>query len=189
MLNLDLLRVFICVAENSSFTRAASELNRSQSAISMQIKRLEEIVGAPVLVSVTVSRAFLRRAGTLDPAARAALVLVATSDSGDLAMLERAAHTLGIPIALLALCGAVISLTRRDAFSKILAIYGIVILVFHVAIPTSIEPRKIYQLVPVMCLLVLTPVDALIRVLPARPILRPIAAVRLLAPYDHFEQR
>jgi DNA-binding transcriptional LysR family regulator len=50
MLNLDLLRVFICVAENSSFTRAASELNRSQSAISMQIKRLEEIVGAPVLV-------------------------------------------------------------------------------------------------------------------------------------------
>ena len=50
MLNLDLLRVFISVAENSSFTRAASELNRSQSAISMQIKRLEEIVGAPVLV-------------------------------------------------------------------------------------------------------------------------------------------
>jgi DNA-binding transcriptional LysR family regulator len=49
MLNLDLLRVFISVAENSSFTRAASELNRSQSAISMQIKRLEEIVGAPVL--------------------------------------------------------------------------------------------------------------------------------------------
>jgi len=50
MLNLDLLRVFISVAENSSFTRAASELNRSQSAISMQIKRLEEIVGVPVLL-------------------------------------------------------------------------------------------------------------------------------------------
>jgi len=50
MLNLDLLRVFISVAENSSFTRAASELSRSQSAISMQIKRLEEIVGAPVLL-------------------------------------------------------------------------------------------------------------------------------------------
>ena len=48
MLNLDLLRVFISVAENSSFTRAASELNRSQSAISMQIKRLEEILGVPV---------------------------------------------------------------------------------------------------------------------------------------------
>jgi DNA-binding CsgD family transcriptional regulator len=59
-------------------------------------------VGAPVLVSVTVSRAFLRRAGTLDHAARAALVLVATSDSGDLAMLERAAHTLGIELSALA---------------------------------------------------------------------------------------
>jgi DNA-binding transcriptional LysR family regulator len=60
MLNLDLLRVFISVAENSSFTRAASELNRSQSAISMQIKRLEEIVGVPVLQrngkSVVLSR-------------------------------------------------------------------------------------------------------------------------------------
>lgn len=48
MLNLDLLRVFISVAENGSFTRAANELNHSQSAISMQIKRLEEILGVPV---------------------------------------------------------------------------------------------------------------------------------------------
>lgn len=48
MLNLDLLQVFIAVAENSSFTRAASELNRSQSAISMQIKRLEDELGVAV---------------------------------------------------------------------------------------------------------------------------------------------
>lgn len=48
MLNLDLLVVFISVAENQSFTRAASELNRSQSAISMHIKRLEEILGTSV---------------------------------------------------------------------------------------------------------------------------------------------
>lgn len=48
MLNLDLLVVFIAVAENSSFTRAANELNRSQSAISMQIMRLEESLGVPV---------------------------------------------------------------------------------------------------------------------------------------------
>jgi DNA-binding CsgD family transcriptional regulator len=58
--------------------------------------------GAPVLVSVTVSRAFLRRADTLDQAARDALVLVATSDSGDLAMLELAARTLGIKLSTLA---------------------------------------------------------------------------------------
>ncbi|NDH52559.1 MAG: LysR family transcriptional regulator [Betaproteobacteria bacterium] len=48
MLNPDLLLVFISVAENSSFTRAANELNRSQSAISMQVKRLEEMLGVPV---------------------------------------------------------------------------------------------------------------------------------------------
>lgn len=48
MLNLDLLKVFISVAENSGFTRAANELHRTQSAISMQIKRLEEILGVPV---------------------------------------------------------------------------------------------------------------------------------------------
>lgn len=48
MLNLDLLRVFIAVAESGGFTRAASVLHRSQSAVSMQIKRLEEILGVPV---------------------------------------------------------------------------------------------------------------------------------------------
>jgi DNA-binding transcriptional LysR family regulator len=48
MLNLDLLVVFIAVAENSSFTRAGNELNRSQSAISMQIMRLEESLGVSV---------------------------------------------------------------------------------------------------------------------------------------------
>ena len=39
--------------------------------------------GAPVLVSARISRAFLRRAQTLDPAARRALVLAATSDTGE----------------------------------------------------------------------------------------------------------
>lgn len=48
MWNLSLLQIFISVAENASFTRAASEVYRSQSAVSMQIKKLEEIVGAPL---------------------------------------------------------------------------------------------------------------------------------------------
>ena len=48
MLNLDLLRVFIAVAECGGFTRAASILHRSQSAVSMQVKRLEDILGVPV---------------------------------------------------------------------------------------------------------------------------------------------
>ena len=37
----DLLRAFVAVADHRSFTRAATSLNRTQSAVSMQIKRLE----------------------------------------------------------------------------------------------------------------------------------------------------
>ena len=44
----DLLRAFLMIAEGHSFTQAASLLGRTQSAISMQIKRLEEILGQPV---------------------------------------------------------------------------------------------------------------------------------------------
>jgi len=58
--------------------------------------------GAPVLVSARISDAFLRRLGELDDSARRALVLAATSDSGDLPMLGRAADRLGIDLGTLA---------------------------------------------------------------------------------------
>lgn len=38
----DLLKAFLAVAEHRSFTRAATILNRTQSAVSVQIKRLED---------------------------------------------------------------------------------------------------------------------------------------------------
>src|SRR3981081_1554548 len=41
----DLLKAFVAVADQRSFTRAAVMLNRTQSAVSMQIKRLEERLG------------------------------------------------------------------------------------------------------------------------------------------------
>ncbi|MBV8927199.1 MAG: LysR family transcriptional regulator [Bradyrhizobium sp.] len=41
----ELLQAFLAVAEQRSFTRAAARLNRTQSAISMQIKRLEHRLG------------------------------------------------------------------------------------------------------------------------------------------------
>jgi DNA-binding transcriptional LysR family regulator len=44
VLDPDLLRVFVAVADNLSFTRAAERLNRTQAAVSAQIKRLEERV-------------------------------------------------------------------------------------------------------------------------------------------------
>jgi DNA-binding transcriptional LysR family regulator len=45
-LDLDLLRAFVAVAEAQSFTRAGVRLGRTQSTISLQIKRLEENVNA-----------------------------------------------------------------------------------------------------------------------------------------------
>jgi DNA-binding transcriptional LysR family regulator len=41
----DLLKAFVAVADHLSFTRAAVTLNRTQSAVSMQIKRLEDRLG------------------------------------------------------------------------------------------------------------------------------------------------
>lgn len=49
MLDPDLLRAFVAVADHGSFTRGAAALNRTQSAVSMQIQRLEGAVGAAVL--------------------------------------------------------------------------------------------------------------------------------------------
>ncbi len=57
--------------------------------------------GAPVLVSTRISREFLRRMGELDEAERRALLLLATSDSGDLALLERTANRLGVELSAL----------------------------------------------------------------------------------------
>ena len=44
-LDSDLLRTFVAVAETGNFTRAGDQVRRTQSAVSMQIKRLEETVG------------------------------------------------------------------------------------------------------------------------------------------------
>lgn len=46
----DLLRSFVLIAEGGSFTRAARAMGRTQSAISMQIRRLEDALGQPLLV-------------------------------------------------------------------------------------------------------------------------------------------
>jgi DNA-binding transcriptional LysR family regulator len=45
VLDPELLQAFVAVADHRSFTRAATMLNRTQSAVSMQIRRLEERLG------------------------------------------------------------------------------------------------------------------------------------------------
>src|SRR3990170_2841099 len=46
-LDLDQLQTFISISDTGSFTRAAGEVHRTQSAVSMQMRRLEERVGKP----------------------------------------------------------------------------------------------------------------------------------------------
>ncbi|WP_334165301.1 LysR substrate-binding domain-containing protein [Phenylobacterium sp.] len=48
-LDLDLVRTFVAVAEARSFTRAGERLGRTQSAVSLQIRRLEDRLGRQLL--------------------------------------------------------------------------------------------------------------------------------------------
>src|ERR1700752_4190676 len=48
LLDIDQLRTFVVIAETGSFTRGAEVVHKTQSAVSMQMKRLEERLGKPV---------------------------------------------------------------------------------------------------------------------------------------------
>ena len=49
MLDIDLLRTFVAILETGSFTAASDVVRRTQSALSLQMKKLEEQVGHPLL--------------------------------------------------------------------------------------------------------------------------------------------
>lgn len=48
MLDVDQLRTFVAISDTGSFTRAADIVHKTQSAVSMQMKRLEERIGRPI---------------------------------------------------------------------------------------------------------------------------------------------
>lgn len=48
-LDLDALRALVCIVDTASFSAAARQLGRTQSAVSLQIKRLEEMLGQTLL--------------------------------------------------------------------------------------------------------------------------------------------
>jgi len=50
LLDMDILRTFVAISETGSFTRAAQQVFRTPSAVSMQIKRLEEMLGRALFV-------------------------------------------------------------------------------------------------------------------------------------------
>ncbi len=65
-LDSDLLKTFVAVVDAGNFTRAGEIVGRTQSAISLQIKRLEDVVGAPL---------FQRGPRGVEPTDKAALLL------------------------------------------------------------------------------------------------------------------
>jgi len=74
-LDIDLLRSFAAVADTGSFTAAGELVARSQSAISIQIKRLEETVGQKVFERTSRSLALTPAGETLLGYARRILEL------------------------------------------------------------------------------------------------------------------
>ena len=50
MLDTDQLRSFMAIVDTGSFTRAAERVHKTQSAVSMHIRRLEEQLGRPLFV-------------------------------------------------------------------------------------------------------------------------------------------
>ena len=75
VLDNDILRTFVAIAETGSFSGAAERVFRTPSAVSMQIKRLEEGVGASLFVRDSRSVRLTRSGETLLSYARRMLAL------------------------------------------------------------------------------------------------------------------
>lgn len=76
VLSLDLLRGFRAAARHLSFTRAAQELHVTQSAISHEIKTLEEQIGKPLFRRAHRALQLTRAGEELYRAADEALALI-----------------------------------------------------------------------------------------------------------------
>jgi LysR family transcriptional regulator, glycine cleavage system transcriptional activator len=70
---LQAIRVFDSVARHLSFTKAATELAMTQSAVSYQIKLLESFLGTPLFVRLSRGVALSERGQTIAPVVRQAL--------------------------------------------------------------------------------------------------------------------
>jgi len=74
-LDLDLLRGFVTVAERGGFTSAGLALGLTQSAISLKVKRLEDLLGKPVFTRGAKQVALTREGESLLAYARRMLAL------------------------------------------------------------------------------------------------------------------
>ncbi len=74
-LDLDLLRGFVAVAERGGFTAAGVALGLTQSAVSLKVKRLEDVLGKPVFARTSRAVSLTREGETLLAYARRMLAL------------------------------------------------------------------------------------------------------------------
>jgi DNA-binding transcriptional LysR family regulator len=56
MFDLELLRTFVSVVDSGGFTKAGERVNRTQSTVSQQIRKLEETLGRPLLLRQRASK-------------------------------------------------------------------------------------------------------------------------------------
>ncbi|HEY6888973.1 MAG TPA: LysR family transcriptional regulator, partial [Solirubrobacter sp.] len=110
-----LLRAFVAVAEELSFTRAAQRLHLAQQALSAQIQQLETRVGERLFDRTTRSVALTEAGERLLPHARAALAAL-DAGLGELEATRRAARaTLRVGLATTAVVPLVGETLRRFA--------------------------------------------------------------------------
>ena len=64
-LDLDVMEMIVAVADTGSFARAAETLHRSPSAVSMQIKAIEDVLGKPLFTRTTRNVALTEDGRTL----------------------------------------------------------------------------------------------------------------------------
>jgi DNA-binding transcriptional LysR family regulator len=72
-MDIDLIRTFVAICDTHSFTAAARHVGRTQSAVSLQIRRLEESLGRPLFERGAARVALTEHGRLLLPHARAIL--------------------------------------------------------------------------------------------------------------------
>ncbi|OLP61512.1 LysR family transcriptional regulator [Xaviernesmea oryzae] len=75
LLELDVLKTFVAIAETGNFTNAAERVHRTPSAVSMQIKKLEEMLNGPLFLRDARSVSLTTRGEVLLGYARRLLAL------------------------------------------------------------------------------------------------------------------
>jgi DNA-binding transcriptional LysR family regulator len=75
------LRTFVAVADTGNFTYAADRIGRTQSAVSMQVKRLEETVGEQLFERGSRGVAMTRKGEQLLPYARRVVALLEETEA------------------------------------------------------------------------------------------------------------